>query len=204
MFADVEMVNAAYQFCVIGAYLGMIIDAKKYRGTAKYAQDTSAAKTTLRLLITLAILIPVFTFCSIESQIYNKNPVKNGMVYRAFFLIAMPTLFLSLMFYGWGNLIFKKCKLIRERARQPKRSITTSDVDPMLNYEEVTDVNELGSDVLEFDQPTRMTDDALLEPIPLDLSQNTGSSAIKKNSLFDKNYKQKLNEYSNDQYCAPH
>ena len=117
MFADVEIVNAAYQFCVIGAYLGMIIDAKKYRGTARYAQDTNAAKTTLRLLITLAILIPVFAFCSIESQIYNKDPVKNNTIYRAFFLIALPTLILSLMFYGWGNVLFKKCKLIRERAR---------------------------------------------------------------------------------------
>jgi len=151
MFADVEIVNAAYQFCVVGAYLGMIIDAKKNRGTAQYAHDTSAGKATLRMLITLAILIPVFTFCAIESQVYNKNPVKNGMVYRAFFLIAMPTLFFSFLFYGWGNLMFKKCKLIRERARQPKRSITASDVDPMLNYEEVTDYNESGTDILEFD-----------------------------------------------------
>lgn len=65
IFADVEIISAAYQFSVIGAYLGMIIDAKKYRGTARYAHDTSAVKITLRMLIFLAILIPVFTLLAI-------------------------------------------------------------------------------------------------------------------------------------------
>jgi len=129
MFAEVEIVTAAYQFCAIGAYFGMLIDAKKYMGTPIYAQDTTPGKMTLRLLITLAILIPIFAFCTLQSQIYNENPFMNKSIVRAFLLIALPFLLLSLMFYGWGNLVFKKCKLTREHPRNPIRYDKTYEYD---------------------------------------------------------------------------
>lgn len=74
-FADVEIVNAGYQFCVVGAYLGMIIDARKYRGTPKYAHDTSSVKALIRILATWMIMIPAFYFCSYQSQTWSDNRI---------------------------------------------------------------------------------------------------------------------------------
>lgn len=94
IFQDAVYTEYGMVFYLLGAYYGMAIDAKKYKGTVRSVNQTTIVKTSIRLLlsaipIVLNFVLPVFLIAS-----------KNMVLPIFLFKYALPSFGIALFLFG--------------------------------------------------------------------------------------------------------
>ena len=119
-------------FYVMGAYYGMVVDAKKYRGTVKSVNKTSFVKTIIRLSlsaipISLLFVLPVFLIAS------------RNMVLPIFLIkYAIPSFVIAFFLYGYSKAIYQRFNLVMDE----DTTVTLEKGMNMGRFEEQEDVRE--------------------------------------------------------------
>ena len=86
--------------------MGLIIDAKYFKGTPKDIHQTSGSKSILRFLLLLLIYTPIIFLMIVTNEKFTYLPVRMSLYY------FIPTLFLSLILFGYSKLLFAKLGLL--------------------------------------------------------------------------------------------
>ena len=90
----------------LGTYLGILVDAKFFKGSHRTLNDTSVIKTIFRFSFTAAVTIP-FVLLSLF-QMQNEDKLFNKVVY----FFVLPCFSVTFIYFGFSRLLFKRLKLV--------------------------------------------------------------------------------------------
>lgn len=100
IFADAVYAEFGMTFLVLGAYMGLIIDAKYYQGTVKSVNKTAVMQTLLRLLISIIPIVAVYV-CPVY-LIQSTRYVFLVLLFK----YALPTFLIGVILFGYSKQIY--------------------------------------------------------------------------------------------------
>lgn len=89
-----------FTFYLLGAYYGLIIDAKYFSGTHKNINKTKLKKTALRLIISLLFILPFY----VAPIVFISD--ENSVLVVFLFKYSLPSFSISLILFGFSKRIF--------------------------------------------------------------------------------------------------
>jgi hypothetical protein len=89
-------------FYVLGAYMGLIVDAKYYQGTVKSVNRTPFLQTLMRLLISLVFIVPVYV-----CPIYLIGATQYVFLVLLF-KYALPTFGIAFLLFGFSKQVYQR------------------------------------------------------------------------------------------------
>ena len=95
-------------FYFLGAYIGVSIDAKYYKGSYTNMNDTSLKLSLFRIILSAFIILPFYVL-----PVYFLN-ITNQPLIVLFLKFGLPTFALGLVLFGYSKLFYKKFNLIKE------------------------------------------------------------------------------------------
>lgn len=95
-------------FFLAGAYLGIVIDAKNYKGSIEGVNNTNLRKTLTRIVLSALPAIPIYV-----CPLYLIAPRR--YVFIIFTLkYALPSFLITFLLFGHSKMIYERLGLIRE------------------------------------------------------------------------------------------
>ena len=107
-FQDAVYTEYGLTFYILGAYTGMIVDAKKYKGTVRTVNQTTFLKKLIR--VSLSLIPVVFIFALPVFLIKSRSYI------LPIFLIkwAIPSFLIGNILFGYSKTVYAKFGLINE------------------------------------------------------------------------------------------
>ena len=88
-----------------GAYLGILVDAKFFKGSHRTLNDTSACKSIFRFSFTIILLFPSMLLAWSEFQ-------TSSVIVQMLFFFVLPGFLASFLYFAFSRLLFKKIGLV--------------------------------------------------------------------------------------------
>jgi uncharacterized membrane protein len=87
-------------FFVAGSFMGLTIDAKKYRGTVRGVNDTNILKTGLRIALSAIVIVPIYV-CPVF-LIQSRRYILPIMLIK----YVIPSFMAGVLLYGYSKTIY--------------------------------------------------------------------------------------------------
>ena len=100
------MANASAQLTIPGAYLGILIDAKFFKGSHRTLNETSICKSIFRFSFSAALTFPFVLLA------FGQNKFDDRLITRVMIFYVLPTFFITFLYFAFSRLLFKKLKLV--------------------------------------------------------------------------------------------
>ena len=105
-FSEAEGATASFLNLAFGAYSGLIIDAKYFRGTPRQIHETSSKKTILRFTMIILFIAPFIYLPAFMGSMINK------LYLRVIFFYFLPSFLGFFLIFGYSKVFFTKLNLV--------------------------------------------------------------------------------------------
>ncbi len=108
IFSDAVYVEVGLLFYVYGAYLGIVLDSKMYKGCHRNYNATNPTKKVLRILISILLIVPLYV-CPLYLISSSRYVVLILLV-----KFGIPSFISGYCLFAYSKLIYNKFGLIHE------------------------------------------------------------------------------------------
>ena len=110
VFHDAVYVEIGLMFYIYGAYLGIVIDSKDYKGCHRLMNQTSIKHILIRLTLSLFIILPLY--------VLPLFLIKSSRFVILILVIkyGVPSFLLGFVLYGYSKLVYKRFGLLSEES----------------------------------------------------------------------------------------
>eukprot|EP00347_Sterkiella_histriomuscorum_P008639 403344328 len=135
-FHDASYVEFGLFFYLYGAYLGIVIDSKEYKGSHKFQNQTELKKTLLRLFLSILIIVPLY--------VLPLFLIKSSKYVLLILVIkyAVPSFLMGFTLYGYSKLLYKRFNLIQDESLNDTSTSFIHESQQQNDYESDEDKNE--------------------------------------------------------------
>lgn len=108
MFHNAVFVEYGISFYIFGCYIGLICDARQYKGSIPQLNQTSLAKTAARIVLSIIPIIPIYV-----CPLFLINSSRFLFVIMVIKYI-LPTFMIGFLLYGHSKVIYQRFNLVND------------------------------------------------------------------------------------------
>ena len=139
IFEDALYVQAGLLFYLLGAYYGLLIDARYFKGTHRQINKTSIRKSLIRLCLSLVVILPFFVFpIAFISE-------SNSVFLVFFFKFGLPSFVVSTVLFGLSKKAYERFNLVQEEEMQTEGSLLANDDQPQASIQKTKETYDINN-----------------------------------------------------------
>lgn len=123
VFQDAVFVEFGLMFYIFGCYVGLMFDAKHFKGTSQNVNDTPLKKTLARIVISSLVIIPIY-ICPVYFIRATRYPLIILLI-----KYALPSFIIGAVHFGYSKVIYNRFNLVLEEDETLNSSMNLSEIE---------------------------------------------------------------------------